>query len=70
MNDKDLDRCRADKALACFLFANQFSNSPELEDKRTILNALSLKHYNPALVIVAMIIKPESKVGSAKLYSN
>ncbi len=45
MNDKDLKRCKADKAKAIVLLNNKQSLDPQKEDGSIILQAILIKKY-------------------------
>ena len=67
LNDRDLKRSKAETAVAIFIMTNKFTNNPDTEDAKIILERFSIKRYitfkhknnNPLFYV--QIILPENK---------
>lgn len=67
LNDDDLERAKADTAMAVFILTNKFSVVPDEEDSKTILQQFSIKRYNQyamnatSPLYCIQLIRPENK---------
>lgn len=64
--DRDLSRAKADTSIAVFIMTNKFTQDPDEDDARTILEQFALKRYiasNPRAspMFFLQMIKPENR---------
>jgi hypothetical protein len=66
--DKDLSRAKVDLADAVFIMSDKFSEFPDEEDAKSILQSLSIKRFlsyqlkgNESLLYCMQLIRPENR---------
>jgi hypothetical protein len=63
----DLVRAQADRATACFLFSNPYTNDPNIVDRETMLKALSIRKFSPSTPIFCQLNALDNKSHVSKI---